>query len=126
MNVASETQAVSGEDNLGSGTSDDLRNLYQQDEGAAFVEQPKPDELPAEACSDVTRTLNTRPLENYVARCDGGNCPSKKNCRRYAERISNDLYMVRAALWLRRDAGASACDMVIWIDRVTTFKDATA
>lgn len=57
-----------------------------------------------------------------AARCDGGNCPSKKNCRRYTERSVKGDYVVNAALWLRREAGDSACDMVIWVEPVTTFK----
>lgn len=63
------------------------------------------------------------PLPNDVARCDGGNCPSKRNCKRYLERKSKGDYVVNAALWLRREAGASACDMVIFDKPVTTFTD---
>jgi hypothetical protein len=62
-------------------------------------------------------------LPEDVARCDGGNCPSKKNCRRYTERSVKGDYVVNAALWLRREAGDSACDMVIWVEPVTTFKE---
>lgn len=56
-----------------------------------------------------------------AARCDGGNCPSKKNCQRYTAPRSEDF--TRAALWLRREAGASACDMVIFVEPVTTFRE---
>lgn len=53
--------------------------------------------------------------------CDGGNCPSKKNCQRHM--APRPLEYVRAALWLRREPGASACDMVAFIEPVTTFKE---
>lgn len=56
-----------------------------------------------------------------TARCDGGNCPSKTNCRRYTERSGQGDYILKAALWVRREAGATACDMVMWINPVTTF-----
>lgn len=36
---------------------------------------------------------------------------------------SAKLTNVNAALWLRREAGDSACDMVIWVEPVTTFKE---
>lgn len=54
--------------------------------------------------------------------CEGGNCPSKKNCRRYTERKQHKE-TIAAALWIRRDAGASACNMVEWTKPVTTFKE---
>lgn len=54
--------------------------------------------------------------------CDGGNCPSKKNCQRYT--APRPMEFNRAALWLRREAGANACDMVAWANPVTTFKEA--
>lgn len=60
-------------------------------------------------------------LPNDTARCDGGTCPSKKNCRRYTERSTSGDYVVNAALWLRREAGANACDLVIWGNPMTTF-----
>lgn len=63
------------------------------------------------------------PLPHDVARCDGGNCPSKRNCLRYLERNTNNEYVVNAALWIRREAGASACDMVIFANPVTTFTE---
>ena len=43
--------------------------------------------------------------------------------RRYTERSVKGDYVVNAALWLRREAGDSACDMVIWVEPVTTFKE---
>lgn len=63
------------------------------------------------------------PLPHDVARCDGGNCPSKRNCKRYLERKSKGDYVVNAALWIRREAGASACDMVIFDNVVSTFAE---
>lgn len=62
-------------------------------------------------------------ISSNFARCDGGNCPSKMNCRRYVEPIVNHDYTVKAALWVRRDAGANACDLVEWVNTVTTFKE---
>ena len=53
--------------------------------------------------------------------CEGNNCPSKDNCRRHKERNSADS--VPAALWVRREPGDSACDMVIFIEPVSTFKE---
>lgn len=63
-------------------------------------------------------------LNRDIARCDGGNCPSKHNCLRYTERKVNGDYVVNAALWVRREAGANACDMVMFINQASTFKDA--
>lgn len=62
-------------------------------------------------------------LPYNVARCDGGSCPSKRNCLRYLERKTNNEYVVNAALWIRREAGASACDMVIFDNVVSTFAE---
>lgn len=72
----------------------------------------------------MTTGIHTAQLSADVARCDGGNCPSKKNCRRYTERKTNSDYVVNAALWVRREAGANACDMVMFINQASTFKDA--
>ena len=53
--------------------------------------------------------------------CEGSKCPSKDNCIRHTER---NLYeAVPAALWARREAGASACDMYFPVASVSTFKD---
>lgn len=60
-------------------------------------------------------------LSADVARCDGGNCPSKNNCRRYTERKVQGDYVVNAALWLRREAGADACDSLIAVNPISTF-----
>ena len=53
--------------------------------------------------------------------CEGSKCPSKNNCRRHTERKNTDA--VPAALWIRREAGSSACDLYLPIDTTTTFKD---
>ena len=58
-----------------------------------------------------------------ATRCDGGNCPSKSNCHRYTDRKTKGDYIINAALWVRREAGANACDMVIFINQVSTFKE---
>ena len=61
-------------------------------------------------------------LANDVARCTGQQCPSAANCRRYAERIlPNGVMVPFAAFYLRREAGASACDGFIPIEPVSTF-----
>ncbi len=52
--------------------------------------------------------------------CEGQKCPSANNCRRFVERKSQES--VPAALWVRREAGASACDMYLPITVVSTFK----
>jgi len=48
-----------------------------------------------------------------ITRCDGGQCPSKMQCRRYTERHTAGDYVWLAALWARREAGADACDMIL-------------
>ena len=53
--------------------------------------------------------------------CEGIKCSSKDNCRRHTER--NRYEAVPAALWIRREAGDSACDMYQPINAVSTFKD---
>ena len=53
--------------------------------------------------------------------CEGSKCPSKDNCRRHTDRKNTDA--VPAALWIRREAGSSACDLYLPIDTTTTFKD---
>ena len=52
---------------------------------------------------------------------EGSKCPSKDNCSRHTER--NRYEAVPAALWIRREAGASACDMYQPINSVSTFKE---
>lgn len=57
-----------------------------------------------------------------ITRCEGGDCPSKKQCRRYTERHSAGDYTPPAALWARREAGADACDMILpTAERKSTF-----
>ena len=53
--------------------------------------------------------------------CEGMNCPSKKNCKRYTERKREDA--LPAAIWIRREAGSSACDMYLPIVVISTFKE---
>lgn len=62
-------------------------------------------------------------LSTDICRCDGGQCPSRMNCRRYTERHVKGEHITQAALWARREAGSSACDMWIPVRIVTTFKD---
>lgn len=62
-------------------------------------------------------------MTQQFTRCDGGTCPSKNNCRRYTERKTKGDYIINAALWARREAGTSACDMYLPINAVSTFKD---
>lgn len=58
-----------------------------------------------------------------ITRCDGGDRPSKNQCRRYTDRRTAGEYTSRAALWVRREAGADACDMIMpTIDRSSTFE----
>ena len=59
-------------------------------------------------------------MNSTFTSCEGSKCPSAKNCRRYTERNSHES--VPAALWIRREAGASACDMYLPIEVVSTFK----
>lgn len=56
--------------------------------------------------------------------CEGLHCPSKNNCRRHAEKNRHDS--VAAALWIRREAGDSACDMYQPINVVSTFAEGGA
>lgn len=60
-------------------------------------------------------------MSSVFSTCEGSKCPSKTNCRRYTERNSHES--VAAALWLRREAGTSACDMYLPIEVVSTFKE---
>ena len=65
-------------------------------------------------------------LSTDVSRCEGGSCPSKDNCRRYTERKVQGDYVVNAALWLRREAGASACDSYLPVRVISTFASEVA
>jgi hypothetical protein len=51
----------------------------------------------------------------------GNTCPSKHNCHRHE--MPRSIETPSAALNARRDAGASACDLVMFINPVTTFVD---
>jgi len=62
-------------------------------------------------------------LPNDICRCDGGDCPSKSNCRRYIDRGTGGEHTTNAALWCRREAGASACDSYLPVLMVTTFPE---
>lgn len=52
-------------------------------------------------------------------RCSGARCPSAMNCRRYTERATGGEY---AALYARRHAGDTACDMYSPIVPASTFE----
>lgn len=53
--------------------------------------------------------------------CEGSQCPSKHNCKRFLERRNSESKP--AALWLRRQAGDTACDLYEPKVVVSTFKD---
>lgn len=59
-------------------------------------------------------------MNQIFSTCEGIRCHSKDNCRRHIERKNTEA--VPAALWLRREAGDSACDMYLPIEVVRTFK----
>lgn len=61
-------------------------------------------------------------LTNDTARCSGMQCPSAHNCRRYTERATSD-YVTNAAFWARREAGADACESIIPVQNMSTFKE---
>jgi hypothetical protein len=44
------------------------------------------------------------------------------NCRRYTERAAMGDRTPMSALYLRREAGADACDQIIPVQRVSTFE----
>jgi len=52
--------------------------------------------------------------------CAGNGCPSKTNCQRFT--APRDQDSVPAALYVRREAGCSACDMYDPVNVMTTFK----
>ena len=60
-------------------------------------------------------------MNQIFSTCEGSKCPSKDNCIRHTER--NRYEAVPAALWIRREAGSSACDLYHPINTVSTFKD---
>lgn len=59
-------------------------------------------------------------MSSVFSTCEGSKCPSKANCRRHTERNYHES--IPAALWVRREAGASACDMYVPVEVVSTFK----
>lgn len=61
-------------------------------------------------------------IPNDTARCAGTRCPSAHNCRRYTERATSD-YAWHAAFWARREAGADACESIIPVVNMSTFRD---
>lgn len=63
-------------------------------------------------------------IANDVARCSGDNCPSRNNCRRYTDRSTAGNMTPHAAFWARREAGANACESLIAVNTVSTFKEA--
>lgn len=58
--------------------------------------------------------------ETLCAR-QGNTCPSKNNCRRFAEVRGHEYTL--AALYVRREPGSTACDMYLPIVVITTFSD---
>lgn len=59
------------------------------------------------------------PVDYSMSHCAGTNCPSLSNCQRFTPNLTNDL----AALHVRREAGATACDRFLPIKLITTFKE---
>jgi hypothetical protein len=63
------------------------------------------------------------PLPYDVARCDGGNCPSRNHCARFLERnIPKGVTALYAAFHTRREAGSDACESIIPVARLSTFE----
>ncbi len=61
------------------------------------------------------------------ARCTGQQCPSAANCRRHTERqIPKGVVANFAPLYLRREAGADACDQYMPVVLVSTFSPKTS
>ena len=54
-------------------------------------------------------------------RCAGTGCPSKTNCHRFT--MPRNEEATPAALYVRREAGASACDLYLPVNPVTTFRE---
>lgn len=51
--------------------------------------------------------------------CDGTRCPSRNNCLRHVQPSTAP----KAALWARREPGATACDQYRAVKVLTTFKE---
>lgn len=62
-------------------------------------------------------------LTNNDARCAGTRCPSAMNCRRYTERGTGGDTAWYAAFWARREAGSDACESMIPVRVISTFKE---
>ena len=62
-------------------------------------------------------------IANDVARCSGDNCQSRNNCRRYTDRSTAGNMTPYAAFWARREAGANACESLIAVNPISTFKE---
>jgi hypothetical protein len=58
--------------------------------------------------------------QNTICAKRGNTCHSKTNCKRFT--APRDTESMEAALYVRRGAGDSACDMYQPINVVTTFK----
>lgn len=54
-------------------------------------------------------------------RCAGNDCPSKTNCHRFT--MPRNEEATPAALYVRREAGDSACDLYAPVNPVTTFQE---
>lgn len=50
----------------------------------------------------------------------GNTCHSKKNCKRFTAPRNEEF--IEAALYVRREAGSTACDMYEPVKVLTTFK----
>ncbi|MBW7903811.1 MAG: hypothetical protein H3C26_20270 [Rhodocyclaceae bacterium] len=65
-------------------------------------------------------------LPHDFARCPGGNCPSRSRCLRYTRRDTAGATAPWAAMDMRREAGASACDQFLPAAPVSTFRGSEA
>lgn len=63
-------------------------------------------------------TINTD-----ICRCTGTGCPSRDNCERSAYPVPRGAIVTTAALYVRREPGATACDQYIPIADRSTFKE---
>lgn len=61
-------------------------------------------------------------LRSDEPRCQGTDCPSAMNCRRYTERATMGDRTPMAAMHLRREAGADACAQIVPVRPVSTFE----
>jgi len=63
--------------------------------------------------------LPVLPVGTYDPRCEGIGCPSRKQCDRCTSTTRIGAY---AALYLRRDAGDSACKWIVHTRLLSTFE----